>query len=331
MRHFHFLSLALLAVLTWATGSARAQVKLADFKNEAEGAYSDVSFSEVNEKAELKHGTLISLKLNDSTKVIGHLVRIDPKTNRLFLRIKPGEAPIAYNESSIQKLEKATRQVNPIVPAGFNGETWKNLPNGLQENNQGVIRIKPKTEALIKPAVDFGDEQVRARTENVVESEISKQVIYNGPYRTVVYHSNVISPGERDILEHLQKAENEYMALMHQKELQESLQDTLIAQQMALQQEKLETQKLINETLRIQNSYYYPYPSGPFVPLGNDKPGQPRVVIKVGSQTITPPVAVADRLPPLDPQSLSKAQEELRRVQSQAIFEEGQLIAVVAK
>ena len=35
--------------------------------------------------------------------------------------------------------------------------------------------------------------------------------------------------------------------------------------------------------------------------------------------------------PPVDPQALSKARQELAGLQSQAVFEDGRLVAVIAK
>jgi hypothetical protein len=87
---------------------AWAQVRFADL-NDTSSEKSGISFREANEKSDLKNGTLITLKLRDGTQVSGHVVYLDAKANRLFVRSKPGETPVGYAEGDITKLGKGVR------------------------------------------------------------------------------------------------------------------------------------------------------------------------------------------------------------------------------
>src|SRR6267142_2324713 len=91
----------------------------------------------------------------------------------------------------------------------------------------------------IRPAADAPD--------NVVTPEITEQVIYNGSQRTVRYVSTVISPGERDILEQMQKAQSDLLLLEERADVRNRAVDTEIG----LQAARLETQVLINRTMRM--------------------------------------------------------------------------------
>src|SRR5205807_263727 len=139
--HLHFLSL-----IAWATASAalvNAQVRFADFGPSAEGktANPNITFEEAKEQADLRHGTRVSLKLKNGETVAGHIVRLDAATNRLYIRTTPGHAAVAIDEKDISKMNKATRRAESILPASFGGSAWRDLPGGLQENENGVLRI----------------------------------------------------------------------------------------------------------------------------------------------------------------------------------------------
>ncbi len=101
----HLLAMTAVAALA---GPAWAQVRFADFGDTApdKSALKNVSYREAKEKADLKSGTLVTLKLRDGTQVNGHVVYLDPKANRLFVRSKPGKAPVGYAETDIAKVEK---------------------------------------------------------------------------------------------------------------------------------------------------------------------------------------------------------------------------------
>ena len=55
-----------------AAEPARAQVKFANFTPMQTKPKQEVVFQDAKEQADLKHGTLVSLKLNNGTKVVGH-------------------------------------------------------------------------------------------------------------------------------------------------------------------------------------------------------------------------------------------------------------------
>src|SRR5262249_31393554 len=124
------------------------------------------------------------------------------------------------------------------------------------------LRNKPGTAPLVFAGNNIKQMQVATRPSDkgvpqvVVVPEIFTQVIYNGTQRTVAYSSNVLSPGERDLLAKLQKAENDCGALIHKRDQRK----IAIAQDMALQAEQVRTQRLVNDTLRNENSINSPYP-----------------------------------------------------------------------
>ncbi len=324
------------------SGSAQAQIKFASFGTPTNdsAAAKDITFQDARDRADLKHGTLVALQLNDGTKVLGHVVRFDDKANKLFIRTKAGHAAVAYGENDIKKLAKATRQVdaNSVVSIGYAGDEWRDLGNGLQENANGVVRIRPKTwnmpikpaalnrqdENRIKPAID----ESNTVTRNVVEPEIIKQVGYNGSQRSVVYISNTISPGEREVLEQLQKAENDLMALSYQQELREAA----IAQEMSLGQQRLRTQRLVNDTIQDENNVNYPYP--PALPETVDLIASRRPQGRHYRRAAGYTAHCRDSRPYSAGRSASRRQGTrgaYPAIARNAVYEDGQLVAVVAK
>jgi hypothetical protein len=321
----------LIALLAGWSGLAQAEVKFADLSPAS--------------KANVKHGTLVRLDLEGGTNVTGHVVRVDPKENNLFLRANPGEAPVAYAGKDIKKIEPATRPPSTAVGTGTKAGTWRDLPNGLQEDGRGVLRIKPQMAGTAKPKGQ--------KPAVIVEPEIHKQVAYNGSEASVVYTSSVLSPAERDALAKLQKAQNDNLALAAYQDRRERA----LALEMGLQEERLRAQRLNNDTVYNENMVNYPYPPStpnaagfgtvvnyyPFVPsyvgfpnyaglagyAGGRWPTNYKGVTISLPQVIPPAVGVIDRFPPLDPQALPKAREELSRVQSTAVYEDGRLIAVI--
>jgi hypothetical protein len=357
MRHVLAVGLGIALAGTILTGSVQAQIKFADFDPAGDSTLKaqGIAFQEAKGGADLQHGTLVSVKLKDGSKVTGHVVRLDPKNKRLYVRTQAGEAPMAYAENDIKKIDKATREVDAtdsIVRASFGSSEWRDLPgsNGLQENDNGVVRIRPKkASTAIKPAALEGKgdnkikpliEETNYRVQNVVEAEIIKQVSYNGTQRSVVYISSVVSPGEREILDQLQKAENDLMALANLKEQRE----TAIAQEMSMQEERIRNQKLINQTMQNENYSNYPYP---YLPGGVTAPLQGALMPYLGFSTnrlpnkgvvtqlpqVLPPAAgLLERLPNVDPQTYAKARDEYAQLlRNHAFFENGRLIAVAAK
>jgi hypothetical protein len=245
MRTAHALVLSLSALLAGWAGYARAQVKFADLSPA--------------QKNNLRNGSLVSLELDNGTKVKGRVVRIDMPTDRIFLRIHAGEAPVPYAGNDIRKIEPATG-----VPA---------------------------------------------------QPEIHQQVIYNGAERSVVYTSSVLSPAERDVLARLQKAQDNMQAVVHSRERHESA----LAMETTFQEERLRTQRLINLTLMNENSA-----SCPYLPCYKS-------LIIAWPQMIPAAAPMVDRAPPPDPQALSKAREDLARLQDMAVYDSGRLVAVIVK
>ena len=350
--------LALVSGLALAGSNAHAQIKFADFTPApaASDKTREVAFQEARKRADLKHGTLISVNLMNGSKVTGTIVRFDEANKRLLLRTRAGAAPVAYAENDIKKIDKATRTVDTDIRSvgyGPDGDEWSDLPEGrgIQVNQNGVLRLRPRTEwqapikpaALnrqpdnpIKPAID----EPRGRVQNVIEPEIVKQVYYNGTQRTVVYISKVISPGEREILDQIEKAENDLMAMSHQRDQR----DIAMNLELTLQEERLRNMSIINTTML--NEYYasYPYPQLTAFPLSAIVPfavtdfatmaqqrSQKGILVQL-SQAVPPQVSPLDRVPPVDMQAYSKAREEyMRLIRTSAIFEDGRIVAVAAR
>jgi hypothetical protein len=335
-----------LAALILSAGPLQAQIKFANFKSPGDKT-GDVAFQEAKDRADLQHGALVALNLNDGTKVTGHVVRLDAKNKKLYVRARAGEAPTAYAESDIKKIDKATREVDAIVPAGLEGSQWWDIPgsNGLEENASGAVRIKARRPVTVKPAaLKTGGDKIRPlvedtnlRVQNVVEPEIIKQVSYNGTQRSVIYISNTISPGEREILNQLQKAENDLLELTALKEQRE----IALLQETFMQEERLRNQRLINDTMVNENNSNYPYPvlalPASAVAVGNGFLTRPvrhasKGVITQLPQVLPAPNSLLDRLPPVDPQVLAKARDDhANLLRAHAYFENGRLVAVAAK
>ncbi len=315
MKHTHAQLLGTLITTIAVTSPLSAQVKFADFSSAPEAPSKSISYQEAKSKRDLKHGTLVSLNLSDGTKVTGHVVRFDPKSNQLFLRTRPGQLPVGYAEGDIMKIARATTTGGGVAGVAYSdGETWRDLPGGLQENTSGAVRIRPRAGNAIKAAPGGDGSQIRPAVDdgagtydNIVQPEIVKQVFYNGTQRTVVYHSTVVSPGEREILDQMEKAENDLAIVSHNREAQEAA----VRMETAMQEERLRNQRLINDTLRNENIVNYPYPhitpANLFAPVG----GQHKGVVTLLPQAMpAAPVAVA-AAQPIDPVSLAKIRDDL--------------------
>src|SRR5437016_2257028 len=89
----HLLAVGLFVAGAVWIGPAGAQVKFASLPSEEPSSRPrEITYEQVKGKADLRHGTLVSLELMDKTKVTGHVVRFDAKNDRLYIRTKPGEA-----------------------------------------------------------------------------------------------------------------------------------------------------------------------------------------------------------------------------------------------
>jgi len=353
MNSLRLLHVGVVAALALSTSAATAQIKFANFSPTENGpaAEKSVVFEEAKDRADLKHGTLVTLNLMDGTKVIGHVVRFDDKHNRLYVRTKPSQAPVAFEEQNLRQIAKAVRppESRGITQVGFVPPGWRDIGKGLEENENGVVRIKAGAEPPGVKAASFrddrrtperngrniaGDDSTPVAT-NVVEPEIIKQVTYNGSQRTVTYFSTVVSPGEREMLEKLQTAENDYLALV----AQQALRDTAIAQELSFQEQQLRTQQLINATLMNENTFNYPYVTQPPTAAGVPevvRSALPPLPLKGAIALLPQPLPSAGnilaRIPPVDQQALAKAREELLQLmRNNAAYEDGRLVAVFAK
>jgi hypothetical protein len=175
----------------------------------------------------------------------------------------------------------------------------------------------------IRPAADGPD--------NVVTPEITEQVIYNGSQRTVYYVSTVISPGERDVLEQMQKAQSDLLLLEERADVRNRAVDT----EVGLQAARLETQVLINRTMRMAiaqgDVINYPFQ----VQNWQTYPGLDLAARREGSTQfplmIPPRHNITESVPAVSSESLAKAREAVRVAMNRGIYEDGRLVAVLVE
>jgi hypothetical protein len=273
MKHLHALVLGVVASLVCSVGTAHAQFKFPT--PAASKAAKDVTFEQVKDTADLKHGTLVSVELNNGDKVTGNVVRFDAKSNTVFVRTAAGKAPVAVAESDVKKMDKGVRQT----------------PKGAR---------------------------------NVVNPEIFQQVGVNGTHRTVTYSSKVLSPAEREVLEQLQKAENARATLAHHDDLR----DRAMNQELAVADERVKMQRLINQTLQWENWVNYPYPPATIYDAGHRTLNAYKGVISV-LPPVMPLAGVAAMIPVVEPQAMANALKAWADLQKKAVYEDGRLIAVI--
>jgi len=347
-----------LAASALGLGNAQAQVKFAEFAPDSAPTATPANYQPAKRLADLKHGTMLALNLTNGKTVKGNVVRFDAKNNKLYVRTRAGEAPVAYGENDIKSMNVAVRQVSNQIPVGAQDEWWT-IPGGLQENASGVVRIPPRGGAItpaaltkqpetkIKPAIDQ-----TAALQNVVQAEIVKQVVTNGTQRTVSYYSNVVSPAEREMLDQLAKAENQVLALEGQRDLR----DSVINQEVAMNELRLRQQQLINQAIRNEMLNYNPYPLADrvyagsvlvpnvgYLPQGtygaynaynayaNDVYATSRGVNVQLPPVALPATSLAVTVAPVDPQAYAAARAQLESLlRNVAILEDGRLVAVTA-
>jgi hypothetical protein len=149
---------------------AYAQIKLPIFdpEEETKNKIKGIAFEEAKQTNDFKHGNLLLVTLKDNTKLVGRLVWVDRKNNRLYLRRAAGMPPLAVDEKQILKVEKGVKEAkgkNGIVPAA-------------------------------------------AKREVVNEPEIFRITEINGSLVTVRYIAPDLSPGEKTQLKDMEAAEN---------------------------------------------------------------------------------------------------------------------------
>jgi len=116
-----------------------------------------------------------------------------------------------------------------------------------------------------------------------------------------------------------------------------------IGLELAMQEERVKNQRLINITLQNENQVNYPYPQtietetvypGPHMYLTRivtPRQTQKGVITSL-PQVLPGATGMLDRLPAVDPQAYAKARDDyMQLLRTQAIIEDGRLVAVVAK
>jgi hypothetical protein len=132
------------------------------------GSYRFVSGDET-----LTSGDLVTIARKGAEgKVTGVFVYADPKTNKLYVRPKAGQAPVSIPAKDIDKIER----ISPAVGSPEKGG--------------------------IKPAIEFGDKPAP-------KYEIHTMTVRNGTSTSTFYYDNSLSPAERDQLGAMERASND--------------------------------------------------------------------------------------------------------------------------
>lgn len=283
------LSLLLLLGFVLSVSTADAQVAPAPFDPDMfqKPSIAGVTY-EPARREDYVHGTHMAVTLKDKTSVQGTLVRTDTKNKKLVLRLTPESAPVAYDFNQIETVRR------------------------------GFAKSKVSPDGIV-PAADTGMP--------IVEPEINKVVIINGAVRTVQYQSSTLSPGEREVLTALEKAENDLAQMQTASELRQSA----IEMQVAQQRLALDYQAQINKTVYLYNRSNFTshplafadpdlrtFPPAPLTSLNNFWPANA-------------PAVKLDSLPAANPEELKKARETYQRIMAnQTVYEDGKLVAVIA-
>jgi len=305
-----------LCALAWLTaGPASAQIKLPIFEpDESQIPTKGVGYEPAKERSDFKHGAQMRVTLKDGRTVQGTFVRADRQANRLYIRTEPGALPTAVN-------------VNDLKAEGQRGlvEVAVTLPEG-------------------KPPV----KEAGMAREPIVQEEIFTTTIDQGPMRTHSFSSSVLSPQEKSVLQELESAEQEVarletLALMARQDMLRE--DTILS-------ERLRTQRLLNTMLAQQiptvyspmwglyaaqlnplpyyGSFYrtpllYPGYAPPFV----GTTGLSDYTALAAAQAAASTPVAPTRPPEVTAESLAKARERLAAARSRAIYEDGQIVAVM--
>lgn len=191
-----------------------------------------------------------------------------------------------------------------------------------------VADIKRIEKGTIKQVSDRGD---------TVTPEIQQLVIYNGGQRRVAFTAPTLSPSERAVLAQMETTENhlayvEYLA---------AIQDRVLENDVGIQTEQRLTRELSNQLLQQQ---LYVGANRPFYigetqmqtanrPASGLAPALEAMTSLAFGQVSPVPFlrigpTVFPKLP-LAPDSLTQARREYLSAQSQGVFENGRLVAVV--
>jgi hypothetical protein len=142
---------------------------LADLLKSYQGGASYASYGEGDRQ--VRHGDFVSITPKGSTTTItGVFVYRDPKSGKMYIRRRAGEAPVAVQ----------IRDEDKVVPA-------------VDKTDKGGVR----------PAIEI-DERPSAAAPAGYEIHVMK--VHNGPRTTSYFFETSLSPGEREQLGQLERA-----------------------------------------------------------------------------------------------------------------------------
>src|SRR5207237_741290 len=98
----------LITLLAISPSATQAQLKF----NELKSGSHVKDFVFMPSKQLPAHGTLVALELANGDKVQGHVVRFDLSANELYVRNKPGVAPLVFAGDNIKQMQVAWRPAN---------------------------------------------------------------------------------------------------------------------------------------------------------------------------------------------------------------------------
>jgi len=184
--------------------------------------------------------------------------------------------------------------------------------------------------------VEKGTIQQASYRSEATAPEIHELAIYNGGIKTVAYRAPDLSPQEVAVLDRMESAQNE---LARQKRLAR-MQESVLANELALQTADRETREIVNRLLEQRLAYYglerplldrtgRALALANAAPFGGD-PWAPELII-----TQTSPAQVINFGPAVTPKipttvdAVAQARSAWLGFQSRAVYENGQLVAVI--
>jgi hypothetical protein len=314
-------------------GLAQAQFRFADLMTSkvANHAAKEMSFEIATDHADLKHGTLLSLSLNEGAKVRAHLIYFDQNNNRLFVRKNSGGKPEAYGEKDLERIEIATRLVvnqkedgqrqNVVEPEIFKQVCYNGglasvvyTSNALSQDERDVLAQLQRAEndlmALTYQKAQQDDanaqekllQQEQLRTQRLINTVVKNELTVNFPHPPRV---PLLTYGSSfDLLQFVRP---------------------FVTAKDRGQPIDAQTLRLMNNVMENELTVNFRHP--PRVPL-----------LTYGScfyggcfdqfSYVHPPVFVRDRSQPIDPQMLLKAKDMLDQIRRLAVYEDGRLVAV---
>ena len=132
--------------------------------------------------ADLRHGNLVLVTLNDGTKIRGTLVRVDRKTGKWFVRTSAGERPQAILQKDVKKIERDAKEGGTstgIRPAGYQETTGQPEIHTMVVYNGSIktmhyfgVPLSPGERERLKALEDAENEVVRLENQHRQQAQL---------------------------------------------------------------------------------------------------------------------------------------------------------------